>query len=82
MGVGKDSCQKLMDLRMNEKSVCSCHRLFTKLQVSERPKGTDLSLDLQGVTPGGFKGSSKHPRASSCGWDVRCVDRACMIAVA
>ena len=49
-GVDKDSCQKLMDLRMNDKSVCSCHRLFTKLQVSKRPKGTDLSLNLQGVT--------------------------------
>src|SRR5262245_37866920 len=35
MGVGKDSCQKLMDLRMNKKSVCSYHRLFTKPQLGK-----------------------------------------------
>jgi hypothetical protein len=51
-GVGKDSYQKLMDLLMNEKSVCSRHRLFTKLEVSKRPKRTDLSLNWQGSTPG------------------------------
>jgi hypothetical protein len=36
---------------MHEKSVCSCHRLFTKLtklEVSKRLKRTDLSLNLQG----------------------------------
>ena len=29
---------------------------FTKLEVSKRPKRTDLSLDLQGVTPGRGQG--------------------------
>jgi hypothetical protein len=51
MDVGKDSGQKLMDFCMTGESAISWCVSLTKLEVSKRPKRTDLSLDLQGVTP-------------------------------
>jgi hypothetical protein len=46
---------------MRKKSARSSRLLLTKLQVSTRPKGTDLSLDWQGITPGRAHRVSESP---------------------
>src|SRR5262245_58239434 len=49
--VGKDSGQKLMDFCMTGKSAIFWCVSLTKVQVSKHSKRTDLSPNLQGVTP-------------------------------